>query len=250
MIKYLHLTSYISFLMFLSCDKPSRRIIDNKTSMTKEERIQKRWDNRIDSVSYAIGLDVAMRLDQQFDRFDYERINKAIKDYYTETKLELSDKERVAVIKLYNDVLAPKFKMDLEKKNMLDGASFFKSNKNKPGVIEHKSGIQYKIIKNSTGTKPKSTDMVNVHYVGRLIDGTKFDSSYDRGTPSSFPLNRVIPGWSQGIQLLSVGSIFEIYIPGILAYAQGEGPGGPAATLIFEVELLGIARTNDEKAAN
>ena len=81
--------------MFLSCDKPSRRIIDNKTSMTKEERIQKRWDNRIDSVSYAIGLDVAMRLDQQFDRFDYERINKAIKDYYTETKLELSDKERV-----------------------------------------------------------------------------------------------------------------------------------------------------------
>ena len=115
--------------MFLSCDKPSRRIIDNKTSMTKEERIQKRWDNRIDSVSYAIGLDVAMRLDQQFDRFDYERINKAIKDYYTETKLELSDKERVAVIKLYNDVLAPKFKMDLEKKNMLDGASFFKSNK-------------------------------------------------------------------------------------------------------------------------
>ena len=83
-----------------------------------------------------------------------------------------------------------------------------------------------------------------------MIDGTKFDSSYDRGTPSSFPLNRVIPGWSQGIQLMSVGSIFEIYIPGILAYAQGEGPGGPAATLIFEVELLCIARINDKKATN
>jgi FKBP-type peptidyl-prolyl cis-trans isomerase len=92
--------------------------------------------------------------------------------------------------------------------------------------------------------------MVNVHYVGRLIDGTKFDSSYDRGTPSSFPLNRVIPGWSQGIQLMSVGSIFEIYIPGMLAYAQNEGPGGPGATLIFEVELLGIARNTENKSPN
>ena len=92
--------------------------------------------------------------------------------------------------------------------------------------------------------------MVSVHYIGRLIDGTKFDSSYDRGTPSSFPLNRIMPGWSQGIQLMSIGSKYEIFVPGLLAYAQNEGPGGPGATLIFEVELLGIASQKDKDKTN
>ena len=252
MNKYFSLVTFWFFMIAtLSCEKaPPVSTVDNKISMTKEERIEKRWDDKIDSVSYAIGLDVAMRLNQQFDKFNYELINKAIKDYYTDSELFLTDKERVSVIKTYNEKLAPKFKMDLEKKNYSAGNSFLKNNKRRPGVIEHKSGIQYKIIKNSTGLKPKSTDIVNVHYIGRLIDGTKFDSSYDRGTPSSFPLNRIIPGWSQGIQLMSVGSIFEIYVPGMLAYAQGEGPGGPGATLIFEVELLGIARSTENKSPN
>ena len=251
------MNKYISIIIttlfvntFLSCEKTTENAVDNIISNTNKEVIKKRWDDKIDYVSYAIGLDVAMRLNQQFDNFNYKYINKAIKDFYTENDLYLSDKERVSVIKMYNEKLAPKFKMDLEKKNIVDGNAFLKANKKKPGVIEDKSGIQYKIIKNSKGIKPKSTDMVNVHYIGRLIDGTKFDSSYDRGTPSSFPLNRVIPGWSQGIQLMSVGSIFEIYIPGMLAYAQNEGPGGPGATLIFEVELLGIARNTENKSPN
>ena len=250
MKKYLSIFTLLVLSAFFSCEKNSNLTVDNNVSNSREEMIKKRWDGRIDSVSYAIGLDVAMRLDQQFDKFNYERINKAIKDYYTDSQLELNDKERVSVIKLYNDLLAPKFRMDLEKKNMLDGAAFFKANKNKPGIIEHKSGIQYRILKNSDGEKPQSRDMVSVHYIGRLIDGTKFDSSYDRGTPSSFPLNRIMPGWSQGIQLMSIGSKYEIFVPGLLAYAQNEGPGGPGATLIFEVELLGIASQKDKDKTN
>ena len=250
MKKYLSIFTLLVLSALFSCEKNSNLTVDNNVSNSREEMIKKRWDDRIDSVSYAIGLDVAMRLDQQFDKFNYERINKAIEDYYTDSQLELNDKERVSVIKLYNDLLAPKFRMDLEKKNMLDGAAFFKANKNKPGIIEHKSGIQYRILKNSDGEKPQSRDMVSVHYIGRLIDGTKFDSSYDRGTPSSFPLNRIMPGWSQGIQLMSIGSKYEIFVPGLLAYAQNEGPGGPGATLIFEVELLGIASQKDKDKTN
>ena len=110
MNKYSLLISFWFFInATLSCEKAPVRTVDNKISMTKEERIEKRWDDKIDSVSYAIGLDVAMRLNQQFDKFNYELINKAIKDYYTDSDLFLTDKERVSVIKTYNEKLAPKF---------------------------------------------------------------------------------------------------------------------------------------------
>ena len=151
--------------------------IDNKVSLSRKEMIAQRWQGRIDTVSYAIGVDVAMRLEQQFDKINYERINQAIADYYSGSKLYLSDKERVEAINTYNKLLAPKFKMDQEKKNIEEGAAFFKSNKNNPGVIEHKSGIQYKIIKNSEGIRPNQSDIVSIHYIGKLIDATKFDSS-------------------------------------------------------------------------
>ena len=119
MNKYFSLVTFWFFMIAtLSCEKaPPVSTVDNKISMTKEERIEKRWDDKIDSVSYAIGLDVAMRINQQFDKFNYELINKAIKDYYTDSELFLTDKDIVSVIKTYNEKLAPKFKMDLEKKN-------------------------------------------------------------------------------------------------------------------------------------
>ena len=240
MNKYLFLLINATFLVIASCDKPRKAEVDNNRKLTKEERVQRRWDNRIDSVSYAIGLDVAMRLEQQFDKFNHKKINKAIDDYYTGSKLFLSDKERVSVINLYNKLIAPRFRMDLEKKNTEEGLAFFKENKEKPGVIVHKSGIQYKIIKNSNGKKPKADDIIKVHYTGKLVDGRKFDSSYDRGQPASFPVNRVIPGWSQGLQLMTVGSTYQFFIPGYLAYGQNDGPGGPGATLIFQVELIDI----------
>jgi FKBP-type peptidyl-prolyl cis-trans isomerase len=122
------------------------------------------------------------------------------------------------------------------------GKAFLEANGKKEGVTTTASGLQYKVIKAGTGAKPKATDTVNVHYKGTFLDGKTFDSSYDRGQPISFPLNGVIAGWTEGVQLMPVGSTYEFYIPSNLAYGE-RGAGGaipPNATLIFVVELLGI----------
>ncbi len=122
------------------------------------------------------------------------------------------------------------------------GQAFLAANAKKEGVTTTASGLQYKVIKAGTGAKPKATDSVNVHYRGTFIDGKTFDSSYDRGEPISFGLNKVIRGWTEGVQLMPVGSTYEFYIPYHLAYGE-RGAGGAIpgyATLIFQVELLAI----------
>ena len=129
--------------------------------------------------------------------------------------------------------------------NKQKGAEFLSENKNKEGVVELPSGLQYKIIKEGTGESPKATDKVTVHYHGTLIDGTVFDSSYDRGQPSSFALNQVIKGWTEGLQLMKTGAVYEFYIPSDLAYGDRSMGGSiyPGATLIFKVELISIGAT-------
>jgi FKBP-type peptidyl-prolyl cis-trans isomerase FkpA len=126
--------------------------------------------------------------------------------------------------------------------NLIKGKDFLKENAGKPGVKTTKSGLQYMVLEAGEGAKPKPTDRVTVHYRGTLLDGTVFDSSYDRGKPATFPLNRVIKGWTEGVQLMKTGSKFKFFIPHDLAYgARGSGPKiGPNETLIFEVELLEI----------
>ena len=122
------------------------------------------------------------------------------------------------------------------------GKQFLEENAKNKDVIQRGSGLQYKVLNEGIGSKPNATDTVRVHYEGKLIDGTKFDSSYDRGEPISFPLNGVIAGWTEGVQLMSTGATYEFYIPYNLAYGD-RGAGGvipPYATLIFKVELLGI----------
>lgn len=122
------------------------------------------------------------------------------------------------------------------------GKQFLTENAAKEGVISTASGLQYKVLAQGEGARPKATDEVEVHYRGTLIDGTEFDSSYKRGQPLTFPLNRVIAGWTEGLQLMPVGSTYELYIPYNLAYGE-KGAAGvipPYATLIFQVELLGI----------
>jgi|TARA_B110000438_G_scaffold199084_1_gene190580 FKBP-type peptidyl-prolyl cis-trans isomerase FkpA/FKBP-type peptidyl-prolyl cis-trans isomerase FklB len=214
----------------------------NETSKSSENRSQKRIENHIDSVSYAIGLDVAMRLEEQFKDIDHDMLSQAINDFTTGKELFLSDKERLAVIKKYNDITVPKYRMDKEKLNIVEGGKFLDENLKVDGVIEHKSGIQYKVIKEGTGPNPEPNDNVQVHYKGTLIDGTKFDSSYDRGEPAVFPVSRVVPGFSQGLLLMNVGSTYQFFIPGHLGYGQGDGPGGPMAVMIFEVEMLNIIK--------
>ncbi len=214
----------------------------NETGKSSQTNTQKRFENHIDSVSYAIGLDVAMRLEEQFKDIDHDMLSQAINDFRTGKELFLSDKERLAVIKKYNDLTVPKYRMDKEKLNIVEGGKFLDENLRVDGVIEHKSGIQYKVIKEGTGPNPEPNANVQIHYKGTLIDGTKFDSSYDRGEPAVFPVSRVVPGFSQGLQLMNVGSTYQFFIPGHLGYGQGDGPGGPMAVMIFEVEMLNIIK--------
>lgn len=124
----------------------------------------------------------------------------------------------------------------------MTGEAFLAENKSKPGVVTLPDGLQYKIITPGTGAKPKATDTVTVNYAGRLIDGTEFDSSYKRGEPASFPVGGVIAGWTEALQLMNVGSTWELYIPASLAYGEYGAPPviGPNQTLIFKVELLGV----------
>jgi len=128
--------------------------------------------------------------------------------------------------------------------NEAAGKAFLAENGKKDGVITTASGLQYEVLKMGDGAKPKATDKVKVHYRGTLLDGTEFDSSYKRGQPISFPLNGVIKGWTEGVQLMPVGSKFKFYVPSDLAYgANGAGATiAPNSTLIFEVELLAIEK--------
>ncbi|WP_417320205.1 FKBP-type peptidyl-prolyl cis-trans isomerase [Emcibacter sp.] len=126
--------------------------------------------------------------------------------------------------------------------NVSESKSFLEENKDKPGVSVTASGLQYKVLLEGTGKSPAATDTVTVHYEGTLTDGTKFDSSYDRGTPASFPLNRVIRGWTEGLQLMKEGGKYKFFIPSDLAYGpQGAGGViGPNEDLIFTVELIRV----------
>jgi FKBP-type peptidyl-prolyl cis-trans isomerase FkpA len=130
----------------------------------------------------------------------------------------------------------------LSDKNLQEGQQFLAENAKKPGVTTTASGLQYEVIKAGDGAMPGPTDKVTVHYKGSLLDGTVFDSSYGRGQTATFPLNRVIPGWTEGLQLMKAGSHYRFFIPSELAYgAYGAGARiGPNATLIFEVELISI----------
>jgi len=127
------------------------------------------------------------------------------------------------------------------KKNLEEGTKFLAENKKKPNVKTTESGLQYQILRQGNGPKPGATDIVLAHYVGTFLDGKKFDSSYDRGQPAEFALNGVIPGWTEGLQLMSKGSKFKFWVPAELGYgAEGQGNMPPNATLVFEVELQDV----------
>ncbi|MGB6977424.1 MAG: FKBP-type peptidyl-prolyl cis-trans isomerase [Gammaproteobacteria bacterium] len=129
-------------------------------------------------------------------------------------------------------------------RNMTSDVTFLMVNKNKPGVVTLPDGLQYKVITQGNGTQPTDRDMVTVNYAGRLIDGTEFDSSYKRGQPATFPVSGVIPGWTEALKMMKVGSTWEVYIPASLAYGERGAPPviGPNQTLIFKIELLDVKK--------
>ena len=194
-----------------------------------------------DSLSYAIGVSVANFYKQQnITNINTALVMRAISDVNKSSKPLLSEEQCNATIVNYMQ----KAKAQKASGNKKLGLDFLAANKNKPGVVTLPSGLQYTVMQAGTGPKPALTDMVRVHYHGTLIDGRVFDSSVERGKPIELSVNGVIPGWTEALQLMPVGSKWKLFIPSNLAYGdQAAGPMiGPGSTLIFEVELLDIVK--------
>jgi len=195
--------------------------------------------NEIDSVSYSLGLNVARNVKGQgLEEINIDALVKAFNDVYEDRELVLNEMEAGQCLQSYFQ----RAQMAMSDASKAAGAAFLAENKSRDGVVTTESGLQYEIITEGSGDKPGLEDNVTTHYHGTLIDGTVFDSSVDRGEPVSFAVNGVIPGWTEALQLMSVGSKYKLYIPSELAYGERGAGGaiGPNETLIFEVELISI----------
>lgn len=198
-----------------------------------------------EKVSYSIGLDIGSTLKRQLIDVNEEVLNRGIQDGISGKKPLMNEEEmKEAMQSFQKDMMAKQaaVKKEAATKNAAEGEKFLAENKSKKGVKTTADGLQYVVEKEGTGPSPKATETVKVNYRGTLIDGTEFDSSYKRGEPATFPVNRVIKGWTEALQLMKVGSKYKLFIPANLAYGErGAGSDiGPNSTLIFDVELLGI----------
>ncbi len=198
-----------------------------------------------DQVSYAIGMNVGKGLHRENIDVDPSVITQGLKDAMSGGKLLMTDEQaQQTLTQLQAEVREQE---EAKRKtqavdNQKAGEAFLAANKTKPGVVTLPSGLQYKVIKEGTGPKPTIADTVTCNYKGTLIDGKEFDSSYKRGEPATFPVRGVIKGWTEALQLMPVGSKYELYLPPDLAYGEhGAGADiGPNETLVFEVELMSI----------
>ncbi len=195
--------------------------------------------------SYSVGVDMATNFKRLDMDLDIDALIKGLKDGFGGGKLLMSEDDVRATLGAYNTEVKQK-QVDAMKKvaedNKKQGEVFLSENAKKEGVTALPSGLQYKVIKMGEGKKPSDTDTVEVHYRGTLINGTEFDSSYSRGQTATFPVKGVIPGWTEALKLMPVGSMWQLFLPPQLAYGE-RGAGrdiGPNATLIFEVELIAI----------
>lgn len=201
-------------------------------------------ESQKDKVSYAIGLDIGKNLKAQEIEADPANIARGIKDALSDAKPLLTDEQIREIFTAFQAELqtkrAERMKVDGEK-NLKAGAAFLEENKAKEGVKTLPSGLQYKEITPGTGATPKDSDTVTTHYKGTLIDGTEFDSSYKRGEPATFPVNGVIKGWTEALQLMKEGAKWQLFIPAELAYGeQGRPSIPPNSVLIFDIELVKV----------
>src|SRR4030042_6621358 len=216
----------ISFSCANKADEPKKTEQQTTVFETKEQK-----------VSYAAGYDFAKRMSEFYSKVEYEFLAKGIKDALEKKDGRMTEQERMDALNQLGQEIRQKAEANKAKdgeKNIAEGKKFLEENAKKEGVKTTASGLQYKVIKEGDGPQPKETDTVKVNYRGTLINGTEFDSSYKRGTPATFPLNRVIKGWTEGLQLMKVGAKYEFYIPSDLAYGSGGAPGGaigPNSTL-------------------
>lgn len=208
--------------------KPVSRTTAGKASSTSSLK------NLTDSASYALGLSVANFYKQQgFKNLNTVMIARAINEVQSNKKPLFSEQQANEIIMYF---VNPALRTTIE-----EGEKFLAGNAKKSGVKTTPSGLQYEVLTEGSGAKPKATDTVVVNYAGTLLNGTEFDNSYKRGQPIEFPLNGVIRGWTEGLQLMPVGSKYKFYVPHDLGYGpNGNGPIPGGATLVFEVELLNI----------
>lgn len=193
----------------------------------------------MEKISYALGLGIGQQLkSMNIDNFSIEDFAKSISDVMQGKETAMSNMEAQVMLQEYFQ----KKQQEESKQAIAAGKAYLDENAGKPGVTVTKSGLQYEVLTEGTGKSPKATDTVRCHYEGRLLDGTVFDSSYQRGEPADFGLNQVIPGWTEGVQLMKEGAKYRFTIPYLLAYGE-QGAGAaipPFSTLIFDVELVKV----------
>ncbi len=198
-----------------------------------------------DKLSYALGMDIGGSLKSQAIDIDPDKFAQGVKDTVEGNKALLTNEEFQSTMQTFQKEMVAKQSDQskvISEKNKAEGEAFLAENRKKDGVVTTESGLQYIVIEEGSGDSPKATDTVSVHYKGSLINGVEFDSSYSRNEPASFPVNGVIPGWTEALQLMKPGAKWKVFLPSDIAYGD-KGAGqqiGPNATLIFEVELLSI----------
>ena len=210
-----------------------------KSPQLKDQNAPQLKDQK-DKVSYSIGMQIGFNLGRQKVDINPDILAAGIKDAIA-GKPQLTTDQVKDIMSQFEKDMEQKQKQAGEK-NKTEGAKFLEDNKKKPGVKTTASGLQYKVEKEGTGAQPKATDMVTVNYRGTLIDGTEFDSSYKRNQPATFPVNGVIKGWTEALQLMKQGAKYQLFIPSSLAYGErAMGPDiGPNSTLIFDVDLVDV----------
>jgi FKBP-type peptidyl-prolyl cis-trans isomerase FklB len=213
------------------------------TTAKKTTPAQPTLNTEKEKASYAIGMNIGKNLAENMKKQDVEvskdLLLRGLKDGLDGNKPLLTDEEAQAVLTSFQKHVHE----EKVAKNTSEGTAFLSANKAKPGVVTLPSGLQYKVVTEGNGPKPTINDAVVCNYKGSLIDGTEFDSSYKRGKPATIPVGRVIKGWTEALQLMPVGSTWQLFIPPSLAYGEegtNGGPIGPAETLVFEVQLLSI----------
>ena len=213
------------------------------TNIGKSAKIE----SELDTVSYALGADVANSLKSRngVDELSYAAFMKGMQQVFDGEEVMLDDSERQSKIRAYLQELSQKRNQE----NLEAGKKFLEENKSKEGVKVTESGLQYKVLEEGSGISPDANDTVRVHYVGKTIDGEVFDSSRERGEPAEFPVNRVISGWTEGLQMMKEGAQYKLFIPTDLAYGTRVRPGGkiePNEALVFDVELLEVTKVEGD----
>lgn len=228
-------------LVFAASNAKTKK--EKKSKKSKIEAPVKIFTNDVDSMSYALGMNVGADFAKNIKGIPggKSNIDLLVKGFSAVMKGDSTLMSQEVASEFFKNYITEAQTKEVEAKRG-DGEKFLTANKSKEGVNVTASGLQYEVLVPADGPKPTAVDSVKVHYQGFLLDGTKFDSSVDRGEPIVFPLNQVIPGWTEGVQLMSVGSKYKFYVPYQLGYGE-QGAGGvipPFATLTFEIELLDI----------